>query len=403
MIKKTYKYRLYPTKNQKEILKNHLSLCRGLYNYFLEQRRELYDKNEQAISCYDQIKEIPELKREKPELKKVYSQTLQDVARRLDKAFRGFFRRVKANKKGKKKTKPGYPRFKGYWRYDSFTYPQSGFELEKGMKEKNNRLNLAKIGSLKIKLHRPIKGNIKTLLIKRTRTNKWYACFSAEINKELSKKKEIKQAVGIDVGLNSFLTTNQGEKINNPRYLEKSERKLSRVQRWHSRKKQKSNNRRKSRLRIAKLHEKISNQRKDFLHKLSRKLVSKFQLVAFEELNIKGMIKNKYLSRSISDASWAKLLQYILYKAEEAGIRTEGVNPKNTSQKCSGCGEIVKKSLSQRIHKRPNCGLTIDRDVNAARNILKLALDTVGTTGINACGIEGLLSTKKQEALSLQG
>ena len=394
MITRTYKYRIYPTKAQREILEEHLSLCRWLYNHFLEERKTLYEKNKTKVTCYDQIKEIPKLKKEKPELKKVYSQTLQDTARRLDKAFQNFFRRVKENKKGKNK-KPGYPRFKGYLRYDSIIYPQSGFNL------KDNKLILSKIGSLKIKLHREIEGNIKTLTLRRTTTNKWYACFSVETGKELPGKMEIENIVGLDVGLASFLTTSKGEKIDNPRYLRKSEEKLAKLSKCHSKKGLKSKNRKKSRIRIAKLHEKICNQRIDFLHKLSSRLVKNFQLIAFEKLNIKAMIKNRHLSKSISDASWSRFLQQLKYKAEEAGVWAIEVNSKNTTQVCSGCGAIVSKTLATRIHKCPQCILTIDRDVNAARNILKLALSTVGTTEINACGVERLLPTMKQEALYL--
>ena len=298
-LKKTYKYRLYPTKRQQEILEKQLFLCRWLYNHFLDERRTLYQKKKIKVSCYDQIKKILELKKEKPELTKVYSQALQDVVRRLDRAFQNFFRRVGKNKNGRRQ-KVGYPRFKGYWRYDSFVYPQSGFEL------KNNKLNhpsdsegsrrdlslrLSKIGSIKLKLHRPIKGNIKTLTIRRTRTNKWYACFSVEIKKELPQKKVIQKAIGIDVGLDSFLTTSQGEKIDNPRYLTKSEEKLAQIQRWHSRKKLRSANRRKSRLKVAKIHERITDQRLDFLHKLSNKLIKNFQLIALGNLISKECLR----------------------------------------------------------------------------------------------------------------
>ena len=391
ILKRTCKYRLYPTKNQQDMLEKQLSLCCWLYNHFLEEKKTLYEKDKTKITCYDQIKKIPKLKKEKPELKNVYSQTLQDIVRRPDKAFQNFFRRVKENKNGKKQ-KPGFPRFKGYRRYDSFVYPQSGFELT------TNKLNLSKIGSLKIKLHREIEGNIKTLTIRRTSTNKWYACFSTENNKALPEKKKIKQTVGIDMGLKSFLTTNKGEKIDNPRYLRKSEEKLSQIQRWYSRKKLKSNNRSKSRLKVARLHERITNQRQDFLHKLSNGLIKNFQLIAFEKLNIKGMTKNRYLAKSISDAAWARFLQMLTYKAEEAGVWAVEVDPKNTSQLCSGCNHLVKKTLATRIHKCPKCGLRIQRDVNAARNILQLALNTVGTTEINACGVGRMLPTMKQEA-----
>lgn len=389
--KKTYKYRLYPTKNQGKILEKHLSFCRWLYNHFLEERKTLCQKRKVKITGYDQIKRLPELKKGKSELKKVYSQTLQDVVRRLDKAFQNFFRRIEENKNGRKQ-KPGYPRFKGYWRYDSFVYPQSGFELKK------DKLNLSKIGSLKIKLHQEIEGKIKTLTIRRTNTNKWYACFSVETTKKLPSKKEIKKIVGIDIGLTNFLTTDKGEKIDNPRYLTESEEKLAQIQRRHSRKKLKSKNRSKSRSKVARLYEKITNQRLDFLHKLSNKLIKNFHLIAFEKLNIKGMTRNKYLAKSIGDVSWNRFLQMLKYKAEEAGSWAVEVNAKNTTQICSGCGEIVPKTLAIRKHKCSICGLNIDRDTNAARNILKLALNTVGTTGINACGIGRMLPTMKQEA-----
>ncbi|MDA2936097.1 transposase, partial [Patescibacteria group bacterium AH-259-L05] len=390
----------YPTKAQQALLESQLSFCRWLYNYFLEQRKNAYEKDKTRITCFDQIKQIPELKKEKPELNKIYSQVLQDVPRRLDKSFQNFFRRVTENKNGKIQ-KPGYPRFKGKNRYDSIAYPQSGFE------SKNNKLNLSKIGSIKIILHRPIKGNIKTLTIRRTNTNKWYAYFTVEIDQELQKPllEHIarKDCVGIDVGLSSFLTTDTGEETDNPRYLRKSEEKLAQIQRNHSQKKLRSNNRNKSRLKIAKLHEKINNQRQNFLHKLSKSLVNNFQLIAFEKLNIKGLVKNKYLSKAITDASWGTFLQMLTYKAEEAGIWAIGVNPQNTSQMCSGCTKHVPKTLAARIHKCPECGLTIDRDMNAARNILTLALTTVGTTEINACGDVSLEMSLKQEALSLLG
>ncbi len=398
MLKRTYKYRLYPTKTQQEILENHLSVCRWLYNHFLEERKTLYESKKIKISCYNQIKKIPKLKKERLELAKVYSQTLQDVVRRLDKAFQNFFRRVEENKNGKRQ-KVGYPRFKGKYRYDSFAYPQKGFEL------KGNRLNLSKMGDLKIRLHRELEGNIKTLTIRRSRTNKWYVCFSVEINPPPNfggglRKRESKHIIGIDVGLNSFLTTNNGEKIDNPRYLIKLEEKLSEMQKRHSKKKLGSSNREKSRLKIAKIHEKITNQRLDSLHKLANNFVKSYDLIAFEKLNIKRMIKNSYLAKSIVDVSWNTFLQLLRYKAEEAGVSVVEVNPKNTSRICSGCGNIaVKKALSTTIYQCPKCGLIMDRDKNAARNILNLALNTVGTTGINACGVEGLLSTIKQETL----
>ncbi|MDA2922001.1 transposase [Patescibacteria group bacterium AH-259-L07] len=419
MLKRTYKYRLYPTKAQETLLKGQLSSCRYLYNHFLEQRRTAYEKDKTRITCFDQIKQIPQLKGEKPELNEIYSQVLQDVPRRLDKAFQNFFRRVTENKNGKNQ-KPGYPRFKGKNRYDSLVYPQSGFELQDNKlypvksdkvgaaKPQFNRVNLSKIGPVTIILHREIQGTIKTLTIQRTSTHKWYACFSVEINQAFPNKTKIEHIkhehmIGIDVGLNSFVTTSNGDTIDNPRYLRKSEQKLGKIQRKHSQKKLKSKNRNKSRLKVAALHEKITNQRTDFLHQLSRHLINNFQFIAFEKLNISGMVRNKYLSKSIADASWGTFLQMLTYKAEEAGVWAQGVNPQHTSQICSNCQKTVPKSLATRIHKCPDCNLTIDRDINAAKNVLTLGLNTVGTTGINACEVEGLPSTVKQEALTPSG
>jgi len=386
ILKRTYRFRLYPNKHQEEILKRHLALCRWLYNYFLAQRKEFYKKEKRGISLYQQIKELPKLKKENPQLKEVYGQVLQGVVKRVDKALQLFFKRLKT-----KKGKAGYPRFKGENRYDSFTYPQNGFEIKDG------KLKLSKIGSIKMRPGWKIEGKIKTLTIKRTSTQKWFACFSVEVIKELSEKKEIKEFIGIDLGLNSFLTTDKGEKVENPRYLIKSEEKLAKIQRWHSRKELGSNNRLKSKLRLARIHEKITNQRLDFLHKLSKKLVKTFQLIAFEKLNIKGMLKTKYLSRSISDVAWNRFLQMLRYKAAEAGIWAIEVNSKKTSQLCSGCGDIVPKNLNIRTHRCSKCGLTIDRDINSARNILYLALNTLGAREIDAWGVGRILSTMNQE------
>ncbi|MDA2922829.1 transposase [Patescibacteria group bacterium AH-259-L07] len=399
MIKRTYKYRLYPTKTQQEILEKTLCSCCWLYNHFLEQRRNAYEKDKTRITCFDQIKQIPKLKKEKPELNQIYSQVLQDVPRRLDKAFQNFFRRVVENKNGKNQ-KPGYPRFKGKNRYDSLVYPQSGFALQ------DNKLTLSKIGSITIILHREIKGSIKTLTIRRTNTNKWYACFSIEIIKELPQKPLLeniprKDCVGIDAGLTSFLTTDTGKEIENPRYLRASEEKLARVQRNHSRKKLRSKNREKSRLHVAQIHEKTTNQRIDFLHKLTNSLIKNYIFIGYENLLIRNMVKNKYLSKSIYDAAWGTLFNLLNYKAEEAGKWAVGVNPKKTTITCSQCKKIVFKSLSTRTHTCPHCKLVLSRDENAARNILALALSTAGTAGINACGVERILSTMKQEALSL--
>lgn len=372
----TYKYRLYPNKEQEQRLQSTLNTCRLLYNSALEERREAYRLQGVSLNYNHQQNELPDCRVEIPELNDVYSQVLQDVLRRLDRAFANFFRRVK-NSNGK----AGFPRFKGRDRYDSFTYPQSGFGFT------TTRLHLAKVGNVKIKLHRTLKGNIKTLSIKRE-VDKWYACFSVE--QDRATLKPIETVTGIDVGLSSFVVLSNGTQIDNPKWLRNSERSLAKRQRALSRKVKGSYHRRKQRVLVAKAHNHIKNQRKDFQHKLSRQLVDKYDLIVYEDLNIRGMVRNHHLSKSISDAGWAQFIGFVSYKAEEAGGIAIAVNPSGTSISCSQCGFPVPKSLAQRVHRCPNCGLEIDRDWNAARNIERL--------GMSLCGEMGIPVSLKQEA-----
>lgn len=368
---RTYKYRLCPTKYQVQLLADTLESCRALYNCAIEQRKLAYRQFGVSLNYYSQADELKEIKYF-PEYKQVYSQVLQDVLKRVDKSFQNFFRRLKNNET------PGYPRFKGKGWYDSFTYPQSGFSLSDNSKG-YQRIKLSKIGNIKVKLHRCIKGTIKTCTIKRE-VDKWYVCFACEIEPEYLPKTN--KSVGIDVGLEKFAALSDGTMVENPRYLRKSEAKLKREQRKLSRKTKGSNSRKKQRTKVAKIHRKIKNQRNDFLHKESRKLVENYDVIVFEDLRIKNMVKNHRLAKSISDASWSKFIEYTTYKAESAGRKVIFVNPRNTSQTCSGCGVIVKKSLSVRVHKCPHCGLVLDRDVNAAINILRAGTAPGGATAV---------------------
>lgn len=368
MPRLTYKYRLYPNKEQSQKLETTLDICRFLYNSALEERKEAYQKRGVSLSYRHQQNELPECKLEVPELNQIHSQVLQDTLRRLDKSFQNFFRRVKNGEK------PGYPRFKSKNRFHSFTYPQFGFSLD------GNKLNLSKIGDIKIKLHRPINDEIKTLTITRE-IDKWYACFSVEI--DTPPLKPIESAIGIDVGLNSFVTLSTGEEIENPRWFRNTQRRLRRRQKSLSRKKLGSKNRNKQRIRVAKYHKKVSNQRKDFHHEVSRQLVDNYDLIAYEDLNIKGMVRNHHLAKSISDAGWGKFIAFVCYKAEGAGKQAIAVNPYGTTTECSECGFPVPKSLSQRMHNCPNCGLVMPRDWNSAKVILSR---TAGTAGYKACG-----------------
>ena len=369
---RTYKYRLYPTKQQTQILSNTLNLCRGLYNCALEQRKTAYKRCKVSVRRFTQQAELVGIKAEFPEYKQVQSQVLQEVLLRIDTSFNNFFRRVK------KGEKPGYPRFKGQNWYDSFTYPQSGFSLSDTDKG-NQKLKLSKIGKIKVKLHRALQGKIKTCTIKRE-LNKWYVCFSGEVERETLPKTY--KNIGIDVGIEKFAALSDGTLIANPKFLRKSETNLKHEQRILSRKKKKSNSRKKQKLKLAKIHYHIKNQRKDFLHKESFKLVNNYDTIVFEKLKVKNMVKNHHLAKSISDASWSKFAEYTTYKAESAGKSVVFVNPRNTSQTCSGCGIIVKKALSVRVHKCPDCGLVLDRDINAAINILRAGTAPGGATAI---------------------
>jgi putative transposase len=368
----TYKYRLYPNKIQRQLLVNTLESCRVLYNCALEQRKTAYKQFKISLNYNTQAKELKTLKKYVSEYKEIYSQVLQNVLLRLDDAFKKFFDRVKSGEK------PGYPRFKGRGWYDSFTYPQSGFSLSDNRKG-NQKLRLSKIGKVTVRLHRAIKGNIKTCMIKRE-LDKWHVCFACETKPEILPK-TYKDA-GIDVGIEKFAALSDGALIKNPQFLRESEAKLKYEQRKLSRKKKGSNSRKKQKHKLAKLHCKIKNRRNNFLHIESRKLVRSYDVIVFEDLRIKNMVKNHYLAKSISDASWAKFIKYVSYKAESAGKKVIFVNPRNTSQICSGCGAIVKKSLSVRVHKCPSCGLEIDRDINAAINILRLGTSPGGATAL---------------------
>ncbi len=269
---------------------------------------------------------------------------------------------ARARARRKAGLKAGLPRFKKYGTYKSITYPQSGFKLE------GPRLLLSKIGAIRIRQHRIINGQIKTLTVKRTASGKWFACFSCVIN-EQPKEKPFKD-VGIDVGLNSYAVFSDGNRIENPRFYRKSEKRLAQLQKSLSRKKKGSRNWAKGKFSLARLHEKIGNRRTDFLHKDSRKIADTYETIYFEDLNIRNMVRNHCLSKSISDAGWGRFIGMIAYKAESAGGRLIPVDPRGTTQMCSRCGEKVEKSLSDRIHECPYCGLVMNRDENAALNIL---------------------------------
>lgn len=362
-MRKTFKYRIYPNRVQEQRILDTLDHCRLLYNRLLAERIESYQRFNHTVSWVDQQKSFPARKVAIPELQMIYSQVLQDVTRRLDKTYQAFFRRVKLGQE-----KPGFPRFKPVGRYHSFTYPQAGYAL------RGRHLHLSKIGEVKIKLSRPICGKIKTCTIL-AKNGKYYACFSCEVDPAILPPSD--HGVGIDMGITHLAVTSDGEVFDAPKYLRKSERKLKRKQRQVAKSK-KGSKRRKKRVReLARIHEHIANQRRDHAHKLSRYLINTYGLIAFENLNTLGLLKNHHLAKSIADAGWRQLLQCTIAKAEEAGRQVVLVDPKYTSQDCSTPGCVYRKTdltLKDRVWQCPECGIHHDRDINAAQNILTRAL-----------------------------
>lgn len=366
-MRKTYKYRIYLTNGQRRILNTMLEECRWVYNQTLEAREFAY---EQSIKCglYDTQAMLPGWKEQRPALKLVHSQVLQNVQVRVDLAFQAFFRRVKEGAED-----VGYPRYKKFDRYRSITYPQYG----NGVVIRGNDLVVSKIGRVKVVWHRPVKGEIKTVSLKRSRTNKWYVSFSVEV--EPRRLPPTAHVVGVDMGLESFLTTSDGEKVENPRFFRRDEADLKRAQKLKDAAKnaQKWGENRHRKKALSRIHERIRFRREDFAHKRSRELIDRYQVIAFEELEPQQMGRNRGMRKSIADVAWTQLIEYTCNKAEEAGRMVVLINPRNTSKMCSSCGELVEKDLSVRVHECPHCGLVLDRDRNAAINILRLGLQSL--------------------------
>jgi putative transposase len=367
---------LYPNRLQDEALRHHLWLSKELWNRMLDFSKSKY-KSERKFASKKELREMVKGQG-------LFSQVAQELVDRLVDATWRFIRMKREGKDC------GFPRFKSFDRLKSLCYPQMGFKIV------GNRLKVTPFGEIKLKLHRQIKGNVKTLTLKREPSGKWFAIFTAEDAVTSCLKGEVE--VGIDLGLSKFAVASDGLIIANPRHIKKYERKIAVLGRRLSRKKKGSRNRFKAKVKLARAYETLGNARKDFLHKTSRSLVSRYSLISLENLNIKGMVQEKF-GKQINDAGWGTLASMLCYKAENAGCKIVFVNPKGTTQECSRCGTVVPKTLAVRVHNCPSCGLVLDRDLNAAYNILKRC--TVGHTEINACGAIPSGVALKQEALTL--
>ncbi len=401
---RTFKYRLYPTRRQTRLLSEQLEECRWLWNTLLAERQTVWEERQETVDYYDQKAELPILKAgERPALKLVHSQVLQDVTLRLRNAFAAFFRRVQSGEA------PGYPRFKGKGRYTSLTYPQ--WENGVSLSGNANRLLLSKIGDVKIVYHRPLEGTPKMVTITRTATGKWFATISCEWDPAALPPAH--HEVGIDVGLHSFAmcsdaTCSDMLAIDNPRFFREEEKALAEAQRKHqvaldahkakradvtkrvqqerpdiadadvrdeirrdAQARMTYRAREKRRKVVARTHERIAWRRDDFAHQWSRKIVNACDLIAIEDLNISTMVQNRTFAKSIHDVAWGRFTALIACKAAWAGRQFIAVDPAHTSQDCSGCGHRkADLTLADRVYHCVACGLVIDRDLNAALNIL---------------------------------
>ncbi len=355
---RTYRFRLYPARRQEGQLQRTLDKCRRVYNFCLSEL------NAQDVHDKGMVKaRIVDLKICEPELTEAYSKALQPEC---DKLFSNLSALSALKKKGRR---VGRLRFKSRKVFKSFTYNQSGFKLIK-TKNRLDLLHLSKIGSLPLRMHRTFAGIIKQITVKRYCSGKWYAFVCVEEDATLQEKTG--NSIGIDLGLINLIYDSDGRKVEHPQHLKSSLKNLKKQQRWLSRKKKKSKNREKQRIKLARAYEQTVEQRDDFHHKLSRKYIDNYDFIVVEDLKVRNMIKNHCLAQSIQDASWSKLVRMMAYKAERAGKTLQKIDPKYTSQKCSRCEKIVKKTLAERVHHCPYCGLELDRDHNAALNILRI-------------------------------
>jgi len=389
MTLRAYKYRLYPTEEQKVFLDKHFGCCRFIYNHFLALRKETWEKDKQTISGFECKRQLRTLKKEFPWLKEVNSQSLQDAVLNLEKSYRRFFKGLAS-----------YPNFREKRNRQCFAAPQH-FRIE------DSYIYIPKFDTgIKIKLHREMTGIQKSLAISKTPTGKYFVSITCETVVE--KLPFVEQQIGVDLGLSRFASLSTGEKVEHPKLLRQSEKQLKRLQRKLSRKQKGSMNRDKTRLLVALKHEKIANQRRDFLHKLSSRLINENQVVCIEDLSVKGMVRNRHLSKAISDSGWGEFVRQVKYKADWYG-RTVKEIPKfyPSSKTCSICGFVYGGlTLSERFWTCPSCSAVHDRDDNASNVILNVGqgmpelTPVERMTSISSIFSMRQVSLKKQETLA---
>jgi putative transposase len=356
---KTFRYRLYPSGTQRRLLESTVETCRRLYNDCLAERKEAWEAEKRNVRKVEQLRRVKVVKATSPYAAGVHSHVLQVAVADLDRAFGSFFRRVKAGEE------PGYPRFKGRDRFDSFGLKEYG----NGWKVDGRRLRLSGIGRVAVRWHRALEGVPKTLRVRRT-AGGWYACITCETAP--TPLPATGREVGIDVGLSSLVATSDGEMVGHPRWYRWEQARLRVLQRRVCRRKMGGANRGKA-VRVVALHAlHVANRRKDFLAKMAHSLVERYDLIALEDLRIPNMVKNRHLAKSIMDSGWGYFRTHLAHKAVEAGRVVILVDPAYTSQTCSACGNRFPEHIGLSIrHVSCSCGLSLDRDINAARNILR--------------------------------
>jgi putative transposase len=388
----TYKFRLYPNSEQIQFLNQEIGNARFVYNYFLDKAISSYKLNKTKFNYNKLAKELTEIKKKYDFLNLSNSQTLQQSLKNLEKAFKNFFEK-----------RNGFPKFKKKKQTNSIIIPITNNNVKiKSLNKKYSLLKIPKLKSLiKFRKHRDILGKIKSISITKTSSGKFYLNILTE--RQIQNLLKTGKGIGIDVGIEKFCTFSNGTKINNPKYYRKLLKLLRKAQRSLSRKQKGSNNYKKAKAKLTKIHERIVNLRNDFLHKLSFSIVKNYDLICVEDLSIKNMIKNKHLSLSITDASWSKFINYLEYKANWYGKKLIKIHKFFPSSKtCSNCGSVKSElKLSERIFRCTECGFEIDRDLNAAINIFMEGLRLVGAERTEFMPVEVPKAPAKQEAMTI--